>query len=95
MTATRWWSVSKQTWLVLEDMHDNHILNAARVLDRGGYRVPIEYDPTETIGGPVADTREPEPMELAHLKRTVDAELRRRKIGPYRPAEPPQDEGFA
>lgn len=79
--ATRYWSESKRAWIVLEDMHDNHLLAAHAKFARGDYRVPDDPDNLTGV------MREPHPGERQWLARTFDAEMKRRGIGPYAPME--------
>ena len=87
MTATRYWSVSKRTFVVLEDMLTPHLLNAFKKFERGDYLVPDDPD------DPLA-LREPTVGEAQYLGQAFDAEMARRVVGPYA-AHDPQDEGFA
>jgi len=82
MTATRWWSESKQAWVVLQDMHDKHLMAANAKLERGEYRMPD--DPER----PGEDMRAPSAGETQHLLAAFASEFARRAIGPA-------DEGMA
>lgn len=87
MTATRYWSVSKKTFVVLEEMLTPHLLNAWKKFERGDYLVPDDPD------DPLA-LREPSVGERQYLGQAFDSEMAKRCVGPYE-SPAPQDEGFA
>jgi hypothetical protein len=85
MTATRWWSASKKQFVVLEEMHDAHLLNAAKKFERGEYLVPSDPDDSLAVSPPSLG-------EQGHLARTFDSEMKRRAIGKYAAPEPPDEQ---
>lgn len=80
MTATRWWSASKHRFVVLEEMHNAHLLNAFKKFELGEYLVPDDPD------DPLA-LREPTAGEANLLRMVFDSEMAKRSIGPYAPAD--------
>ena len=78
----RHWSISKQKYLDLADLHDSHLLAAMAKFERGEYSLPADDDDPLVLR-PQTNT------EAQATAAAFDAECLRRGIGKYRPEPQP------